>query len=640
MDFWARQADARRRSRWLLLLFVLAVLAVVVAVNLVVLALLAASDPAPAAAAGGSWLTAHPRAVAITTLGVLAIIGISSLVKGMKLAGGGGAVARALGGQRVQADTTDPQERRLLHVVEEMAIASGLPVPAVYVLAEEPGINAFAAGHTPANAAITVTRGCLQHLERAELQGVVGHEFSHILNGDMRLNIRLISLLSGLLVLTVAGRLMQRAGLGAGSGSRQARGNGALVVTGLALVAIGYVGVFFGRLIQAAVSRQREFLADAASVQFTRNPEGLRGALLKIGRQHSSRFSHPRGEEVAHMLFAPAMTRWFATHPPLAQRIRALDGSFDPAATRLHLEVRPQPLGIVQTMDKPGLGTAFSDPGFLARQSIAVDPIGLRRRVGNPAAADIRHAAELAAALPGQVLAGNEAATTATALLFALVLDTAPAARAGQLERIRADFGTTLEQALERQQQVLQAVPVQQRLALLGRIVPVLRQLPAATRRQILTTLAALARADGVISVFEYALGTLARVYLNETLGARRRNPSLRLPGALIELQLLFSALARHGHAREQDARQAYEQGMHHLGLKQPPPYRIQQGWSAGLDRALHCLDGLGPQDKARVVEALAITINHDGRISLAEGELLRAICAALHCPLPPLRGG
>ncbi|MBW7930037.1 MAG: M48 family metalloprotease [Gammaproteobacteria bacterium] len=638
MDFWARQADAHRRSRWLLLLFVLAVLAVVVAVNLVVLALLAASGPVPAVAAGGSWLTAHPRAMAITTLGVLAIIGISSLVKGMKLAGGGGAVARALGGQRVQADSTDPQERRLLHVVEEMAIASGLPVPAVYVLAEEPGINAFAAGHTPANAAITVTRGCLEHLDRAELQGVVGHEFSHILNGDMRLNIRLVSLLSGLLVLTMAGRLMQRAGTASG-GNRQARGNGSLVVLGLALVAIGYVGVFFGRLIQAAVSRQREFLADAASVQFTRNPEGLRGALLKIGRQHSSRFSHPRGEEVAHMLFAPAMTRWFATHPPLAERIRALDGSFDPT-TRLHLEVRPQPLGIVQTLDKPGLGAAFSDPGFLARQSIAVDPAGLRRRVGNPAAADIRHAAELAAALPGQVLAGNGTATAATALLFALVLDTAPAARAGQLERIRADFGTTLEQVLERQQQVLQAVPVQQRLALLGRIVPVLRQLPAATRRQILTTLAALARADGVISVFEYALGTLARVYLDETLGARRRNPSLRLPGALIELQLLFSALARHGHASEQDARQAYEQGMHHLGLPQPPPYRIQQGWSAGLDRALHCLDGLGPADKAQVVEALAITIIHDGRISLAEGELLRAICAALHCPLPPLRGG
>ena len=206
MDFWARQADARRRSRWLVSLFLAAVAAVVVAVNLVVLAILAVADAGQAVTVEGSWLTAHPQAVLTTTLVVLGIIGITSLYKTMALGSGGGAVARSLGGLRVQAETRDPQEQRLVNIVEEMAIASGVPVPAVYVLEQEEGINAFAAGHTAANAAIAVTRGALRHLDRAELQGVIGHEFSHLLNGDMQLNIRLIGLLSGLLGIAIAGR--------------------------------------------------------------------------------------------------------------------------------------------------------------------------------------------------------------------------------------------------------------------------------------------------------------------------------------------------------------------------------------------------------------------------------------------------
>ncbi|GIK35402.1 MAG: hypothetical protein AMXMBFR45_05070 [Gammaproteobacteria bacterium] len=635
MDFWARQADARRRSHWLLLLFAAAVLAVLVAVNFVVLVVLGLFD-AGEAAAGGTWLTRHPVAVTITTLIVLAITGITSLYKSIKLGAGGGVVARELGGMRVQADTTDPDERRLLNIVEEMAIAAGLPVPAVYVLGEEQGINAFAAGHTAADAAIAVTRGALQHLNRTELQGVIGHEFSHILNGDMRLNIRLIGLLSGLLVIAIGGRMLYQ--LGSGSGSRR-RGDGSLALAGLALMGIGHIGVFFGRLIQAAVSRQREFLADAAAVQFTRDPAGLRDALIKIGSVESSRLSSPRSAEVAHMLFAPGLTRWMATHPPLAERIRALDASFDPATVAdLRLEVRPQPLGIVRVLEEDGMAKSLPAAQLLDQQAIALNPGSLPARVGNPRAADITRAGELQALLPGVALAGDAAAAQATALLLALVLDSSAEVRAVQLEKIRIVFGSALDAQLQAQMQVLNAVPVEGRLALLGRIVPALRRLPPATRGKILDTLGALARTDGVISVFEYTLGTLAGIYIDETLAPRRVSHAIRLAAATVELQILLSTLATQGHGTAQDAEQAYARGIACLGLKRPPPFRPRPGWAAALDRALRCLDGLAPMDKARVVEALGATIVHDGRVSLAEAELLRAICAALHCPLPPLR--
>lgn len=635
MDFWARQADARRRSRWLVSLFLAAVAAVVVAVNLVVLAILAVADASQAVTVEGSWLTAHPQALLTTTLVVLGIIGITSLYKTMTLGSGGGAVARSLGGLRVQAGTTDPREQRLLNIVEEMAIASGVPVPAVYVLEQEEGINAFAAGHTAANAAIAVTQGALQHLDRAELQGVIGHEFSHLLNGDMQLNIRLIGLLSGLLGLALAGRLAYRFAL---SGRESRRGDGLLAVVGLATMALGYIGVFFGRLIQAAVSRQREFLADAASVQFTRDPAGLRNALLKIGSVQSSRLAHPLAEEVAHMLFAPGLTRWLATHPPLAERIRALGGSVDAAAADgLRLEVRPQPLGIARVVAEDAMPRSFSDPAFLARQSLALDPATLPGRVGNPAAADIERAREMHALLHGEVLAGDDPAAQAGALLFALVLDADPAARALQVEKIRAAFGTHLDAALDAGMRSLRDVPVERRLALLGRIVPALRRLPVATRGKILDTLSALARTDGVISVFEYTLGTLARVYLDETLAPRRTGRFIRLAGATAELQILFATLAAQGHGDAQATQLAYERGIARLGLPRPLPYRAQPGWAAALDRVLRCLDALAPADKARIVEALGATVVHDGQVTRTEAELLRAICAALHCPLPPI---
>src|SRR5471032_3060906 len=273
----------------------------------------------------------NPQIFLAVALGTIAIILIGSSYKTMALAAGGSAVSEMMGGRLVKPNSTDPDERKLLNVVEEMAIASGVPVPQVYVMDDEDGINAFAAGHKPGDATVTVTRGCMKILSRDELQGVIVHEFSHILNGDMRLNLRLMGTIFGILCLAIIGRILLQTARGGG----RSRGQNPLPILGLALLIIGYIGVFFGRLIQAAVSRQREFLADASSVQFTRNPNGITGALKKIGGlgENGSRLAHAHSEEVSHMFFSNGISEAFIglleTHPPLPGRIRVFDPNFD-----------------------------------------------------------------------------------------------------------------------------------------------------------------------------------------------------------------------------------------------------------------------------------------------------------------------
>jgi len=311
-------------------LFILAVVAIVIAIDFVVVvtvAILSVQDDGGLLVSPDMSVWRYPTIILFTSLFVLGTIGISSVARTVSLAAGGSRIAEQLGGTRVGADTADPLKRRLRNVVEEIAIASGVPVPQVYVLEREAGINAFAAGYSAANAAIAVTRGALVNLDRAELQGVVAHEFSHVLNGDMRLSTRLIGLLFGLTVIAMIARTILRVmPRGGDSGRKSGGGLGIIIVAALIVLALGWIGLFFGRLIQAAVSRNRESLADASAVQFTRDPTGLRNALVKIGALGAgSRFSDADAEEVAHMLFAPGIRRAFATHPPLEQRIARLE---------------------------------------------------------------------------------------------------------------------------------------------------------------------------------------------------------------------------------------------------------------------------------------------------------------------------
>ncbi|HLI17737.1 MAG TPA: M48 family metallopeptidase, partial [Rhodanobacteraceae bacterium] len=322
MDFFAREAKVRHSSRMLVLLFALAVLAIVIAVDVVCAFFLVGFRPGPLIG---------------IAVAVVVLIGLCSAYRVASLAGGGAAVAREMHAVQVPADTNNPQWRRLRNVIEEVAIASGVPVPEIYVMQNEAAINAFAAGYTPTDAVVCVTQGCLDKLNRDELQGVIAHEFSHVLNGDMRLNIRLMGLLFGIMVIWVIGRFLMWGGFWGvgdndGRGGRGRGSSGQVALAGLALLAIGAIGVFFGRLIQAAVSRQRESLADASAVQFTRQTSGIAGALKKIAVfEEGSALQAPRRDEVRHMLFGDAeASSLFATHPPIIERIKALEPGFKP----------------------------------------------------------------------------------------------------------------------------------------------------------------------------------------------------------------------------------------------------------------------------------------------------------------------
>ncbi len=347
MDFFEHQEQARRKTGLLVVYFVLAVASIIVAVYLAVVAVFVGTQ---GDAVEALWL---PQVFGPVAGGTLLVITVGSLYKMADLARGGEVVARSLGGRPVLANTCELRERVLLNVVEEMAIASGTPVPPVFLLDNESAINAFAAGTTPQNAVIGVTRGTIETLNRDELQGVIAHEFSHILNGDMRLNLRLIGLLNGILLIAMIGYVLMRTGSGSyrvgfSSSSSNRKGGNPLPLLGLLLYVIGYIGVFFGHLIKSAVSRQREFLADASAVQFTRLPDGIVGALKKIGGLvQGSRLRTSQAEEASHMYFGNGLAAPFfallATHPPLSERIRRIDPSFDgkfPRASRSNIRPR------------------------------------------------------------------------------------------------------------------------------------------------------------------------------------------------------------------------------------------------------------------------------------------------------------
>jgi len=437
MDFFARQAATRRQSRWMVVLFIVAVIAIVIAIDLVVVttvAVLSLEDGGLLATQDMS-LARYPAVVVLSTIVVLGTIGIASLTRTVTLAAGGSKVAEQLGGTRVGADTTDPLRRRLRNVVEEMAIASGVPVPQVYVLDREAGINAFAAGYSPANAAIAVTRGALVHLNRDELQGVIAHEFSHVLNGDMRLSTRLIGLLFGLTMIAMIARTILR--FSPRSSGRKG-GGGIFVIYAAALVVLllGWIGLFFGRLIQAAVSRNRESLADASAVQFTRDPGGLRNALVKIGALGAgSRFADADAEEVAHLLFAEGIQRVFATHPPLVERIREIDPSFQPTEFESVRRRLNEERAMVEEEARKD-PSAAARMGGLLEGTIVLAPAAVAGLVANPGTGHMVQAQQMLESLPDSFRRAARDPRQATALFLALAIDTVPEVRERQLAYI------------------------------------------------------------------------------------------------------------------------------------------------------------------------------------------------------------
>ena len=437
MDFFEHQDKARKNTKVLVVYFVVAVACIIASVYLATLLIFygASFQQQPTIARTPELVLWDPILFFYVVLGTLGVVAIGSLYKTAALAKGGSAVAEALGGRLLNSNTTHPDERKLRNVIEEMAIASGVPVPKIYVLDNEKSINAFAAGHAPDDAAIGVTRGCLTLLNRDELQGIIGHEFSHILNGDMRLNLRIMGVIFGIVCLSVIGRVLIYS---RGGGNR---GRNPLMLLGLALIVIGAIGVLFGRLIQAALSRQREFLGDASAVQFTRNPAGLSGALQKIGAA-GSKVESPHAGEASHMFFENGLGKPFlgalATHPPLAERIRAIDpgwdGNFKAAvpkagAEKPHEVVKPpssrSPFPLI-----PGIPGGGGGAGLAADfvQMGAVFPY-----LGKPTPLHLRYAEELRNSFPEKIQSAAHDPIDATALIYALLQPGRRFARAATL---------------------------------------------------------------------------------------------------------------------------------------------------------------------------------------------------------------
>ncbi len=641
MDFFARQAATRRLSRWMVFLFILAVVAIVIAIDLVVViavAILSVEDGGLLATPDLS-LAHYPAVVVVTSLIVLGTIGISSLVRTVSLSAGGSKVAESLGGTRVSADTTDPLRRRLRNVVEEMAIASGVPVPQIYLLEREAGINAFAAGHNPANAAVAVTRGALVNLNRDELQGVIAHEFSHVLNGDMRLSTRLIGWLFGLTVIAMIARTVLRHAPRGGGGRKGGGGIAVIYVAAIVVLILGWIGLFFGRLIQAGVSRNRESLADASAVQFTRDPQGLRGALVKIGALGiGSHFADADAEEVAHLLFAEGIQRAFATHPPLVERIRAIDPRFRPEEFETARRRMNEERALMEEETEQTRPSAAVRMGDLLECALVLAPAAVAELVANPGTEHVREAQELLESLPASFQRAARQPEKAAALFLALPLDPSTDARGRQLAYIHRHLGGDFHDEVVAMLAEVDALTAVQRMPALLQVFAGLHQLARADRVELLKCLNGLLARENRASVFAYALRKLAQVQLQDDLDPRRRVAGyLSAAGARDQLQILFSTLAMHGSEDEAEARRAYEAGMQELLPAIHPPFARLGHWPPRLDQALTRLDRLQPIAKERLVKALVRTISHDLRMTIAESELLRAICAVLHCPLPPL---
>lgn len=637
MNFFEHQDKAKRQTRFLVALFLLAVIGIILAVNLLVLSVFGYSQIGQQVSIWG-YVQANLGLIAITSLITGAIIGLASAFRTVQLRGGGGEIARALGGTLIEPDTRDPLRRRLRNVVEEMAIASGIPVPEVYVLEHEQGINAFAAGYSTSDAAVAVTRGTLENLDRDELQGVIAHEFAHIFNGDMRLNIRLIGVLFGILVISIIGRRL----LFSARFARDSRNAAPAVFIGLAVVIIGYIGLFFGRWIKAAVSRQREYLADASAVQFTRHPDGIAGALKKIGALSASSYMVTDSEEVGHMLFARGMGyQMFATHPPLESRIKAIDPNFHPD----HLKELAKELGRhKQARQAEAEQAEREEQKSRGPGGLPLNPDNLAEQIGQPGLNQVFLAAALAAAIPKPLERAAHSDEWAQEVICYLLLSADTEVRESQLLMIAKALGSDSEGQVRALREAVPDLPAEQRLPLMEIAFPALRRRPQPELIALMRLIDELIHADGHIDVFEYALARLTTSQIEDVLNpSRARGAGSKKISSLAEqVRVLLSILAHHGHPDEPDeARAALAVGLGSLfDNADYPATTAVENWPDALDRALKALDGLRMGEKEKLLAAMARIVRHDEQIIASEMELMRVICGVLHVPLPLLDSG
>ena len=665
-SFFENQQLARRNTRVLVLLYALAVVGVIIAVDVVLAAgyLYGFADLyAPKGRSPGMFalLRAVPAKIYVMgALGTAMVILAVSAWQMMQLASGGKAVADMVGARRVPTDTRDPLERRLVNVVEEMSIASGVRVPAVYVMDGEPGINAFAAGYDVSDSIVAVTRGTLETLNRDELQGVIAHEFSHILNGDMRLNIRMIGVLAGIVFIGSIGEFIMRSQ----RGGRDSKGAAPIFLGGLALLIIGYIGLFFARLIKAAASRQREFLADASSVQFTRNPDGIAGALDQIGASAAGALiANRHAEDMSHMFFGQGiqvrLSGLFDTHPPIEERIARVHQRFDRSSYRktraaavVAVDVEETDLqGDEKRKTAAAAILAAASMGFAGRRNADLSAQWGRsagesaKLVGSMDRAKVDYAARLLGALPPELRDKLRQPDGARAALVALLLAPKDDVMQGQLDAMRKANGDSAGlAALAGEARAI--APFTRRLgaafhmAVIDLALPAIKSAPEEAKQQLLAALEAVINADRRVSLHEFVVLTLARSQL-----APHGRPGAAVAKRLAELQaeamIVLSLVAHAGTRQDATGRRgdalaaAMRAGCREMAIAETPAVTALRLEVAAA--ALEGLKALAPMQKAILVKGLFAAVSADGTIRVMEAELMRLVGAVLDCPLPPL---
>ena len=660
MDFFERQHQAKKKTGYLVFLFGVAVLLISLLNFLIIAAVIPFVDEER------NFSTLQDPMLAMSVmLGTFVVISLAGLYRKSQLSDGGSSIASMMGGRLVNMASTDPDEQKLMNVVEEMAIASSVPMPEVFVMSEEKAINAFAAGYTVDDAVIGVTDGCMRRLSRDELQGVIAHEFSHILNQDMRLNFRLVAVVFGLFVLSQLGRLMMRIGFNS-SGNRSSRsrdeGSGMAVIgiAGLGIMVTGGLGILMGNLIKSAVSRQREYLADSSAVQYTRNPGGLAGALKKIGAMATgSRLLTPHAEEASHMFFGNGMREsWFsfaATHPPLLNRILLLEPSFDGDFSGVKFEERRSSAAKPDSKARrtqagipiPGVGDALGQAlppvimGLAAAGQVQVgSAAAVADSIGNPTQQHIDFAAALLASLPEAVRTAAHDTHDACALVFALLLDPKDGpVQKKQLGQVDKLFGEQMAKATLKLSADVASLDPRAKLPVADLAVGSLRRMAKDQFERFNKLLESLAAADEKIDLFEFSLSKLVIRHLEPHFVKQQKKPAryYSLKKLSHECSVLISSLACTAGSNDETIQTAYAAGASHLDATRLTQLPDVDCGLQELDQALVTLDGVSINLKRKLIEAAAATVSADGYLQIQEAELLRAISDSLGCPMPPL---
>jgi Zn-dependent protease with chaperone function len=637
MDFFQAQDSARRNTTRLVIFFTLAVLSLIVFTNLLVMVLFGFVEPGEQGVTLTAIVTQFDWQVfLVTTASVLIVIVGGSAYKTMALSGGGAAVAESLGGRLISHSTNDLHERKALNVVEEMAIASGTPVPPVYLLEREQGINAFAAGFTPGDAVIGLTRGTITYLTREELQGVIAHEFSHILHGDMRLNIRLIGILHGILLIGLIGYIVLRSVRGGSN-----KNAGAMMGLGVGLLVVGFAGTFFGNLIKASVSRQREFLADASAVQFTRNNIGIAGALKKIGGYTpGSGLDTPEAPTMSHAYFSSGVSSSiqsiFATHPPLDVRIKRIDPNWDGVFAPVTREVSEDQRTSGQAKQASRTGAMKTAVAGAVIASQILDS------VGQTSPEQLDYAVSLVNDIPTEIRDAVHDPYSARAIIYCLVIkDKKANIREKQLLRLRELGDTGIFDLVEKLLGAVEALDIRYRLPLIDMTLPSLRQLSKAQYLLFKENLLILIHADNQVDLFEWSLQKILFHHLDPVFGRSDKKIAKfgSFKGVKKHIDVLISMLVYASVQDQSEIKAAFAGAEQELELTNLILLSRQQINLENLDVAVENLALLKPMLKPRLLKACLYVITQDQKYSPEEMELIRAIGDVLDCPVPPYLG-